>query len=866
MHAVMGTGRLIAGRYRLQGPIGRGAMGIVWRGRDELLARDVAVKEVQITAHASPADAEVIYQRTLREARTAARLAHPNVVTVFDVVDEDGSPWIIMELVKARSLDRVITEDGPLPPLQAAELGTGLVGALGAAHSAGVLHRDVKPSNVLVTDDGKAVLTDFGIATFAEDPGMTQAGLVVGTPGFTAPERVRGDAATPASDLWSLGATLYAAVEGRGPFDRVGGSTAITAGVATEDAPRAPSAGPLGPVIDALLSRDAGSRPDVTTAARLLSEAATAARTGARSLGEGWLAAEASTAAGRLAAGGASVIGDLGSGSPGAASSAAAGAGAAGPGAGGSGAGGSGAGGSRVGGSRVGSAAGAAAAASGAAAIPGAGPGAAANWPAASATSGAAPRNLTADTDVAQPGAGLAPGAGGSAYAPAAPAEPASHGADHRPVDDQRAAFLAPPVFAELAMPEMAGSPGDAVDHAALAGEVAAATAKPEPVLGSDGDPILWQPLKSPSGGTQGSWPGDDSGTGGTEPSGPGGPSGSGGPSGPGGSSGPGGPSGPGGGNGWLRFWNRSGPSKPSSGRWRLMVAGAGIAAIVVAALVGWDIYSHTQTTQALNPLVPGISGAAGSSTIRPGAHGSTSTGSKHGSTPSGKQGTAPPEPGHAAGSGKPTSGPSRKPSSSPSADTSPSTHPSSSATPTPTPSATPTPSPSTSPTAPVLPAGWVWHNFSAALLGTTAGFKIGLPALWTQNLTGEIAHFNQPVKNYHLTINVGLWTYTKPLAQAKYLAKKDSANYNHYTRLTLAAIGFKAIGGFRVAPAAELKFSWDKLSGGYYTEMVILVTLTTKSGPQPYTFSLWAPSASFAAAHGVFNTALKTFRPLPYV
>jgi hypothetical protein len=166
-----------------------------------------------------------------------------------------------------------------------------------------------------------------------------------------------------------------------------------------------------------------------------------------------------------------------------------------------------------------------------------------------------------------------------------------------------------------------------------------------------------------------------------------------------------------------------------------------------------------------------------------------------------------------------------------------------------------------------VLPVGWVWHNFSAALMGTTAGFKIGLPALWTQNLTGKIAHFNQPLKSYHLTINVGVWTYPKPLAEAKYLAKKDSANYNDYTRLALTTYGFKAIGGYRAAPAAELKFSWYKLtSDAYYTEEVILVTLATKAGPQPYAFTLWAPSASFPAAHGVFDTALKTFRPLPYV
>src|ERR1700735_5552973 len=136
MHGATGTGRLIAGRYRLAQPIGRGAMGIVWRGRDELLARDVAVKEVQVTNQATPAEAEVIYQRTLREARTAGRLSHPGVVKVFDVVEEAGSPWIIMELVEARSLDRVITEEGPLPPDRAAELGTSLVGALAAAHGA----------------------------------------------------------------------------------------------------------------------------------------------------------------------------------------------------------------------------------------------------------------------------------------------------------------------------------------------------------------------------------------------------------------------------------------------------------------------------------------------------------------------------------------------------------------------------------------------------------------------------------------------------------------------------------------------------------------------------------------------------------
>ena len=262
------SGRLVSGRYRLHEPIGRGAMGVVWRGRDELLDREVAVKEVRAAA-----ENDGIYQRTLREAKAAARLNHPGVVTVFDVVEDDGSPWIVMELVRARSLDRLIAEDGPLRPLQAAQVGQLLLSALECAHAAGVLHRDVKPGNVLVIGDG-VKLTDFGIATYPGDPALTQVGMVYGTPGYTAPERVRGERATPASDLWSLGATLYTAVEGRGPFSRPGGSAAIFAAVAHEAAPRAPSAGPLGPVIDALLLADPAQRPDVATTARLLDHAA----------------------------------------------------------------------------------------------------------------------------------------------------------------------------------------------------------------------------------------------------------------------------------------------------------------------------------------------------------------------------------------------------------------------------------------------------------------------------------------------------------------------------------------------------------------------------------------------------------------
>ncbi len=197
MQSVLGPGYLVAGRYRLLDQVGRGAMGIVWRSRDELLDRDVAVKQIVLPPMASATEADASYERTLREARTAARLSHPGLVTIFDVVEEQGTPWIVMELVRARPLDQVIAEDGPLPPEQAAQLGRGLLEALVAAHAAGVLHRDVKPSNVLISGDGKAVLTDFGIATIQGDPGLTQAGLVVGTPGFAPPERVRGEPGHP---------------------------------------------------------------------------------------------------------------------------------------------------------------------------------------------------------------------------------------------------------------------------------------------------------------------------------------------------------------------------------------------------------------------------------------------------------------------------------------------------------------------------------------------------------------------------------------------------------------------------------------------------------------------------------------------
>ena len=272
MHPLADAGRVIAGRYRLEAPIGRGAMGVVWRARDQLLDRDVAVKEVQIAETLTDVERANAYQRTLREAKTAARLNHPGVVTVYDVAEDGGRPWIVMQLVSAQSLDQVLAASGPLSPRRAAEVGRQLLSALSVAHAAGVMHRDVKPSNVLLGRDDRAVLTDFGIATFQGDPRLTQTGMVMGSPGFTAPERIRGEDASPASDLWSLGATLFAAVEGHGPYEKRGGAITTMSAIINEDAPSAPTAGALGPVIAALLRREPSDRPDASTATRMITD------------------------------------------------------------------------------------------------------------------------------------------------------------------------------------------------------------------------------------------------------------------------------------------------------------------------------------------------------------------------------------------------------------------------------------------------------------------------------------------------------------------------------------------------------------------------------------------------------------------
>ncbi|WP_187437756.1 serine/threonine-protein kinase [Actinomadura decatromicini] len=248
-------GRVLAGRYRLESVVGRGGMGTVWRARDETLDREVAVKEVVLPAGLSDDERDNRHRRTLREARASARLNHPGVVTVHDVVDEDGRPWIVMELVRARSLQDIVDEDGPLPPGRVATIGRQVAGALRAAHAIGVLHRDVKPANVLVGDDDRAVLTDFGIAQMAGDATLTATGMMMGSPAYMSPERINGDPAIPASDLWALGATLYAATEGRAPHHR-SDAMAVLAAIMTQDVPPARNAGPLAPVLAGLLERD----------------------------------------------------------------------------------------------------------------------------------------------------------------------------------------------------------------------------------------------------------------------------------------------------------------------------------------------------------------------------------------------------------------------------------------------------------------------------------------------------------------------------------------------------------------------------------------------------------------------------------
>ncbi|MEW2147014.1 serine/threonine-protein kinase [Micromonospora vinacea] len=266
---------LIAGRYQLLDLVGRGGMGRVWRARDEMLHREVAVKEIVPPSWLAERERAEVRSRTMREARAAARLNHPAVVRLYDVVAVDGSPWIVMEYVPSRTLQDVVDAEGPLEPARAARIGLAVLDALQAAHTAGVLHRDIKPQNVLVAHDGRVMLTDFGLATFdGGDGAMTRPGMVLGSPQYVAPERAAEGASTVAADLWSLGATLHAAVEGQSPYARSTAMATLSALAAGPPDP-APHAGALAPVLDGLLRRDPRERLDHDTARRLLSAAAT---------------------------------------------------------------------------------------------------------------------------------------------------------------------------------------------------------------------------------------------------------------------------------------------------------------------------------------------------------------------------------------------------------------------------------------------------------------------------------------------------------------------------------------------------------------------------------------------------------------
>ncbi|MEV0909877.1 protein kinase [Streptomyces hokutonensis] len=280
---VDGIGRLLAGRYRVVDRLGRGGMGVVWRAVDEVLGREVAVKELRtFTDDYAPQLAD-LRLRMQREARAAARVRHPGVVAVHDIAEVDGRPLIVMELIDGPSLDDVLGERGPVDPREAAGIGAKVMEALAAAHAVGVLHRDVKPGNILLERSGRVVLTDFGIATM-DDPGdgsathLTRSGELIGSLDYLAPERAQGADPGPASDVWALGATLYAAVEGASPFRRTSTYSTLTA-IVDEPLPEPHRAGPLTPVLRQLLDKRPESRPDADQARRLLEAVAQAPET-----------------------------------------------------------------------------------------------------------------------------------------------------------------------------------------------------------------------------------------------------------------------------------------------------------------------------------------------------------------------------------------------------------------------------------------------------------------------------------------------------------------------------------------------------------------------------------------------------------
>ncbi|MGP9019104.1 serine/threonine-protein kinase [Streptomyces sp. BR1] len=268
-----GAGRVLGGRYRLVDRLGHGGMGTVWRAHDEVVDRDVAVKEPRVPDHLGERERATVHLRMQREARAAARIDHPSVVTMHDVVVEDDKPWIVMELVRGHSLaDRL--QEGTLDVREAARIGLAVLGALTAAHEAGVLHRDVKPANVLLGRGERVVLTDFGIAQVEGEEGLTETGAFVGSPEFIAPERVLGQRPGPESDLWSLGVVLYAAVEGMSPYRRSNTPATLQAVLSAEPQMPARGSGAFGTLVMQLLRKDPAARPAPAEIRRILESVA----------------------------------------------------------------------------------------------------------------------------------------------------------------------------------------------------------------------------------------------------------------------------------------------------------------------------------------------------------------------------------------------------------------------------------------------------------------------------------------------------------------------------------------------------------------------------------------------------------------
>jgi eukaryotic-like serine/threonine-protein kinase len=275
--SVPAADRLVADRYALKAALGRGGMGVVWRAQDAVLGREVAIKEVVFPPDMPEGERRPAQARVMREARAAARLNHPAAVTLYDVVQDGGGTFIVMELVDAPTLADLVRADGPLPVERVAEIAAQVAGALEAAHGAGIVHRDVKPGNVMVPEVGTAKLADFGIASLQGDPQLTSTGLVIGSPAYMAPEQAKGEESGPPADFWALGATMFYAVEGEPPFDK-STSIATLAAVINEPPRRPRRAGALAPVIMALLAKDPASRPSAAAVRAELARVATTPR------------------------------------------------------------------------------------------------------------------------------------------------------------------------------------------------------------------------------------------------------------------------------------------------------------------------------------------------------------------------------------------------------------------------------------------------------------------------------------------------------------------------------------------------------------------------------------------------------------